>query len=445
MKERKNRRNLRLVSRAEQKLRSGAGAGLAAPAETLSLSEARRIALAAQGFARPRPKGKVGIAHLRRVLHQLGMVQLDFVNVLGPAHYHVFYSRLGPYRRAHLEELVYQRREFTEQWAHEASIVPMELWPVLHHRRKVHRVRPYGFEKFLTQYPEYTAAVLAEVQARGPLLAEDLHVPDGVTRKIEGAWVTVPRATLEAHFGRGLLAIADRRPNFGRVYDLAERVIPAAHHGITMEREDAQRELLRRAACAYGVGTAADLADYYRMPVREARPRLDELVAKGELSLVRVEGWRELAYLHRAARMPESLEPRALLSPFDPVVWYRPRALRLFDFDYRMEIFVPEAKRRWGCYVLPFLLGERLVARVDLKADRSEQRLLVVAAYREHHAAYREHHAAATNVAVALAAELCTLAGWMGLDSVVVGTRGDFTRPLTAALRSKKNRDTAEI
>jgi uncharacterized protein YcaQ len=294
-----------------------------------------------------------------------------------------------------------------------------------------HRVRPYGFESFLEENPDYVARVLHEVRTRGPLTADDLPEPEGVGRRIPGSWFgSFPRAVLEAHFGCGALAVADRRPNFARAYDLAERVLPAEHHRRQVGREEAQRELLRLAARAHGIGTAGDLADYYRMPIREARPRLTELVEARELREVRVEGWREPAYLHPNAQLPTRINGRALLSPFDPVVWYRPRAARLFDFDYRIEIFVPQEKRRWGYYVLPFLLGDRLVARIDAKADRRERRLLVLAAY-------LEPEAEPGTVAEALTTELRTLAGWLGLHSVVVGRRGGFARSLASAVRKR--------
>jgi hypothetical protein len=329
-----------------------------------------------------------------------------------------------------LDDLIYRRREFTEQWAHEASILPVETWPLLRHRMETHRVRPWGFEKIMARIPDYVAGVLDQVRARGPLAADDLAGPDGVSHRIQGdAWVgTVPRAVLEAHFGRGLLAVAERRPNFSRVFDLAERVVPAKHHRRTIEREDAQRELLGYAARAHGVGTAADLADYYRMPIREARPRLTELMEAREVRQVRVEGWREPAYLHRDAGLPGRIDAAALLSPFDPVIWYRDRATRLFGFDYRIEIYVPQEKRRWGYYVLPFLLGDRLVARVDLKADRGARRLLVLAAY-------LESHAKPGQVADPLAHELHTMAAWIGLDAVKVERRGGLATALAAAVR----------
>jgi uncharacterized protein YcaQ len=400
------------------------------PRTDLSLSEARRIALAAQGFDRPRPH-RVTADHLRRTIRQLGLLQIDYVNVLAPAHYQVPFSRLGPYPRAQFDKVVYRRGEFTEQWAHEASILPVESWPLLRHRMETHRVRPWGFEKIMAQIPDYVDSVLDQVRTHGPLAADDLAAPDGLSRRIQGdAWVgTIPRAVLEAHFGRGVLAVAERRPNFSRVFDMAERVIPAQHRQRRVEREDAQRELLGHAARAHGVGTAADLADYYRMPIREARLRLAELIAAGEMHQVRVEGWRGPAYLHRDAASPGRIDAAALLSPFDPVIWYRDRAARLFGFDYRIEIYVPEEKRRWGYYVLPFLLGERLVARVDLKADRSERRLLVLAAH-------LETHAKPGQVVDALALELRTIARWLGLDAVKVARRGGLAKALAAAVSS---------
>ena len=239
--------------------------------DALSLSEARRVALAAQGFDRPRPRGPVTVQHLRRAIRQLGLV--------------IPFSRLGAYDRSRFDDLVYRKREFTEQWAHEASIVPVETWPLLRHRMETHRVRPWGFEKLMEQHPKYVEQVLNEVRARGPLAADDVPYADGVPRRIQGGWhASVARATLEAHFGRGLLAVAARQPDFSRLYDLAERVIPQEQHARKVDRAESQRELLRMAARSHGVGAAADLADYYRMPVREARPRIAELVEAGAAS-----------------------------------------------------------------------------------------------------------------------------------------------------------------
>lgn len=393
-----------------------------------SLQNARRIALAAQGFDRARPR-RVTVAQIGEVIRRLGLLQLDFVNVLVPSHYLVLFSRLGPYRRMLLDEAVYLRREFTEQWAHEASIVPMEHWPLLRHRRETHRVRPWGFEKLLKKHAPYVEWTLAQIRERGPLRADELREPEGAPRRIndEYGWgLSVRRHVLEAHFGTGRLAVAVRLRGFARTYDLAERVIPAAHHSLNISHEEAQRTLLEQAARAQGVATLADLADYYRMTPKVARPRIAELVEEGKLKEVRVEGWREPAYLHPDAK-PRPITAAALLSSFDPVVWFRKRALRLFGFDYRLEVFVPAKKRKWGFYVLPFLMGDQLVARVDLKADREKRRLLV-------QAAYLESHAKSGLVAEALVAELRTLAGWLELESVKVAKRGNLARALAGIL-----------
>ncbi len=344
------------------------------------------------------------------------------------AHYLVLFSRLGPYNRADLDELIYSRREFTEQWAHEASIIPVETWPLLRHRMDVHRLRPYGFETMMAKHSDYVAWVMDQVRARGPLSADELPGPEGTGRRLGEAWFgTIPRAVLEAYFGQGILAVAKRQSNFARVFDLAERVIAAEHLGRRVEREGAQRELLLLAARSHGVGTVADLADYYRMPIRDARLRLLELSSSGQLREVRVESWRDPAYLHPEATLPRKIEASALLSPFDPVVWYRSRALRLFGFDYRIEIYTPQPKRTWGYYVLPFLMGDRLVARVDLKADRAAKRLLV-------QSAHLEPGANLDDTAEALGAELGQLAFWLGLDSVFVSRRGGLARRLRVAV-----------
>src|SRR5262245_22468622 len=312
--------------------------------ENLTLNEARRIALTSQGFDRPRPNGKVNANHIRGVIRRLGLVQIDYVNVLTPAHYQVLFSRLGSYKKSLFDDLVYRRREFTEQWAHERSILPVESWPLFRHRMETNRVRPWGFEKTLKHQSSYVAWALEEIRARGPLSAEDLPEPDGAPRRMSDKWgwgMNLKSQVLEAHFGFGRLAVVERLPNFARVYDLAERVIPAEHHGRKIEREEAQRELLRLAARSHGVGTVGDLADYYRMPIREARPRIAELVEAGELREVKVEGWREPAYLHPKAPIARQIEASAVLSPFDPVVWHRARAARLFGFDYGIATLTP--------------------------------------------------------------------------------------------------------
>jgi uncharacterized protein YcaQ len=397
--------------------------------ESLSLSEARRIALAAQGFDRPRPPS-VNAGHLRRLVRQIGLLQIDSVSVLLPAHYQVPFSRLGPYDRKRLDSLIYKERDLTEQWAHEASILPIEHWPLIRHHLGPHERRWGALAKFMAAHSEYSERVLDEVRARGPVVAGEIAEPDGTQARGGGWWGwTKAKATLEGHFSRGTIAIAERRSaGFARAYDIAERIVPDEHRGKSMSREDAQRELVRIAARANGVATARDLTDYYRMAPREARQRIVELVGAGELREVRVEGWREVAYLDASAKLPRSVKAGALLSPFDPVIWFRPRAERLFEFDYRIEIYVPKEKRKYGYYVLPFLLGDRLVGRVDLKADRAAGSLLVLGAY-------AEDHADRETVAPALANELRTMAGWLGLDDVTVARRGNIARALIAALR----------
>jgi uncharacterized protein YcaQ len=354
-------------------------------------------------------------------------VQLDFVNSLIPAHFTVLYSRLGPYDTALFEKVAYRSGEFTEQWAHEASIIPVDAWPLLRYRREGPGIWSKYVGALVEKHANYGAWVIEEVRRRGAVSADDLPVPDGVERRIpESWWGTVPRAMLEAHFARGLVGVAARRSNFSRVYDLAERIVPTEHHGRHVEAADAQRELLRRAARAYGIGTTADLADYYRMPIREARPRLMELAESGEIGEVSVEGRR--VWLHKEARLPRRIEAASLIAPFDPLIWYRPRVAWLFGFDYRVEIFVPKVQRKWGPYVLPILLGDRLVARVDLKSNRAAQRLDVPAAF-------LEPDMAAGDVVGPVATELRTLARWLGFDSVAVGRRGNLARALTSALR----------
>jgi uncharacterized protein len=374
---------------------------------TLSLAEARRLALGAQGFGRARPR-RATVRHLRETIRRLGLLQIDCVNVVCAAHYMVPFSRVGPYDRSALDRLIYQSGEFTEHWAHEISIVPMETWPLLRYRRETDRVRPWGFEKVLEERAEYAAWVLEEVGRRGPLAADDLPPPEGAERRIPGSWIgTVTRGVLEAHFLRGALAAAGRRRDFSRLYDLAERLIPSEHRCSQVAHDDGRRALLLQAARAHGVGTAKDLADYFRMPVGDAKPHLRALVESSELLEIRVEGWREAAYLDPRAETPRTIEAIALLSPFDPLIWCRPRVERLFGFEYRVEIFVPPEKRKYGFYVLPFLLGDTLAARVDLKADRARGRLQVLGKWFEG----RRTPA----VADALSAELRLLGEWLQL------------------------------
>lgn len=380
---------------------------------SLSASEARRIALAAQGFDRHRPANASDVRHFRRAMRAVGVLQLDFVNVLLPAHFLIIWSRLGAYDRVRFERFLYRSGEFTEQWAHEASVVPVGDWPLLGHRRR--RFEPWKHNPLnrLEDRDRYLGRVLEQVRRDGPLTANDLPQIAGPARQ-PGDWHrSIPRWALEFHFGRGRLAVQKRLGNFQRVYDLPERLIAPVHLQHRILKADAQRELLRNSASRLGIATLQDLADYYRMSPRDAARRVRELEEEGALAPVAVEGWRETAYLAATARIPRNIEGACLLSPFDPVVWCRPRAERLFGFEYRIEIYVPAPRRRWGYYVLPFRLGDRIAARVDLKADRRSRTLLVQNAYLE---AGSDAH----DTVEALAVELRRLGEWLGLDDVRV-------------------------
>ena len=398
------------------------------PRNKISLPEARRVALAAQGFDRSRPTSTINSGHIRRVIERLGLLQLDYVNVLVPAHLMVLFSRLGPYDTCRFHSLVYQGRNFTEQWAHEASIVPADLWPVLQHRREDYRPYPNSPIMKLKGKAKYLKEVLEITRRNSPVTAQDMPDFEGPKRK-PGDWHrSVPRWALDYHFGRGDVAVANRLPNFQRVYDLPERLIDDHHREQTLSRAGAQRELLRRATIASGVATLHDLADYYRMSPKEAAPRLVELIEAGEVVEVAVDGWSAPAYLAKGARIPRNISGSSLLSPFDPVVWFRPRAERLFDFHYRIEIYVPAAKRKWGYYVLPFLLDDRIVARVDLKADRKNCTLLVLATH-------AENNIDEDRTASKLAGELRQLADWLQLERIKVSRRGPLARRLADHVR----------
>jgi uncharacterized protein YcaQ len=394
--------------------------------ESLSAADARRISLSAQGFGH---SGRQSVADIADVVRRLGLLQLDFVNVLVPAHYLVVHSRIGAYERQRFDEQVCAGTEFTEQWAHEASIVPMDAWPLLDYRRREFRVGKNNPVSKMRNKLKYLQEVIEIIREKGPITSSNLAAVPGPVRN-PGDWHrSIPRSALDYHFGTGRVAVTRRQANFQRVYDLAERVIPQEQLDRKLDKKSAQRELLRFAARAYGIATVRDLADYYRMPMPEVRPLVDELEEQGALIPVQVEGWSEAAWVADGIRVPGSIECSALLSPFDPVVWYRPRAERLFDFHYRIEIYVPESKRKWGYYVLPFLLDDRIVARVDLKADRTGKRLLV-------QSAHAEDGTDEAYVCSRLAQSLRDLAEWLGLESVKVARRGTFARRLHAEFRA---------
>jgi hypothetical protein len=379
--------------------------------ESLSLAQARRIALAAQGFADP-PRDTAPGWGLRRVLDRVGLLQIDSVNVLVRAHYMPAFSRMGPYPRAALDRLSHHApRRLFEYWGHEASLLPVELHPLLRWRMaRAHDDAWGGMRRVAVEQPALVARMLDTVRERGPVPASALVERAGPS----GPWWdwTDGKRALEYLFWSGQVTSARRGAGFERHYDLPERVLPrAVLEAPTPAPEEAQRELLRRSARRLGVATERDLRDYFRLSATDARIRLGELVEAGDLLPVAVEGWSQPAYLHPLARLPRRVDARALLVPFDPLIWERDRVERLFGFRYRIEIYVPAERRVHGYYVLPLLLGDRLVARVDLKADRAAGALLVRAAHHE--------PSAPAETAGALQEELETLAGWLGLDRVV--------------------------
>ncbi len=358
---------------------------------------------------------------------KIGVLQLDFVNVLLPAHFLMIWSRLGAYDRQRFERFLYSSGEYTEQWAHEASVVPVSDWPLLAHRREAFRQWKGSPLLKMKNRKSYLEGILERVTNEGAVTANDLPAVAGPKRK-PGDWHrSIPRSALEYHFGNGQLAVERRLRNFQRVYDLPERLIPDEHRQLGVSKDAAQRALIGNAMRCLGIASCNDLADYYRMSTRDAAPRILELIEEGAIQEVSVEGWESAAYLDASACCPRSLSVASLLSPFDPVVWFRPRAARLFGFEYRIEIYVPAAKRRWGYYVLPFLEDDRITARVDLKADRKAGVLNV-------QQAHLEKGANNGRTSKALARELSSLASWLGLDAVVVKKASAFEKTLAGRL-----------
>ncbi|HEV3226202.1 MAG TPA: crosslink repair DNA glycosylase YcaQ family protein [Acidimicrobiales bacterium] len=391
-----------------------------APVDRLTVAQARRIALAAQGFADPRPRGRVTARHLRRVFERVGVLQIDSVNVLVRSYELPVFARLGVWPRPLLTDVIERRRDYFEYWAHEASFAPVDLHPLLRWRMEAAAGHAWGLvARTQEHFPDYVESILHEVADRGPIGSSELL--DGGAKS--GPWWgwSKGKAALEWLFWTGQLTSAGRGPNFERRYDLPERVIPAdVLRAPTPPVADAQRALLLRAARHHGVGTARDLADYFRIKVPVARPLLRELVDEGALVPVQVGDWREIAYLHPEARRPRRIDAHALLSPFDSVVWERSRTERIFGTRVRIELYTPAPKRVHGYYVLPFLLGDTIVARVDLKSDRKTSRLLVQSAHLE------PGHPEA--VAGPLATELRTMAEWLQLESIHVEPKGDLSR-----------------
>ena len=391
----------------------------------LTARQARRIALAAQGFADPRPSGRIDVRHLRRVMDRVAILQIDSVNVLERAHYLPVFARLGPYPRALLDEATHGRRELFEYLFHAASFSTGAMLPLV--RPRMEAIRPWDrVRAVMEEHPGYIEQVYEEVAERGPLTNVDLADPG----RRSGPWWGMGRGStaLDWLYAKGRLAISHRPASFAKVYDLAERIYPeGAWDGPVMDAEVAARERTLIAARALGIGTVKDLADYFRMRVPDVRPQVEHLVNSGSLLQVEVEGWREIAYLQPQARMPRRVRAQALLSPFDSLIWERDRTERLFGFRYRIEIYVPKPQRQFGYYVLPFLLGEDLVARVDLKADRHAGVLLV-------QGAHLEPGSVAVKVAGHLARELDLMASWLGLAGVVVRSNGDLSSHVREAV-----------
>jgi uncharacterized protein len=396
---------------------------------SFSVAQARRLAIGAQGLTGTRPDVVPDRRHLRRVLKDTGLLQIDSVNVLTRAHYLPAFSRLGPYDATLVDRMAFTHRELFEYWGHEAALLPMELHPLMRWRmqRLEAQLGKWGsLSKALQAQPKYLDDIYAEVVARGPVSAGEIGVDQKRGNAGWGWNWTEAKAALEYLFDSGRITTGSRR-NFERLYDIPERVIPAAIRALpTPDEATAQRELLMHAARLHGVGTLGDLADYFRLKNPVARPRLAELVEDGRLEQVEVRGWNQPAYTIPDVTVPRRMAGRALLVPFDPLIWERDRTERLFGFRYRIEIYVPAHKRVHGYYVLPFLLGDQLAARVDLKADRAGGVLRVQSAWGE--------PAAAANTAEELAAELDLMRQWLGLDDVVVEPRGDLAPALATGV-----------
>jgi uncharacterized protein YcaQ len=396
--------------------------------DTLTATEARRIALAAQGFG-ARPGGPVGRRQLTGLVERLGVLQIDSVNVVSRTHYLPAFSRLGPYRRELLEDLAWGRkRPLFEYWAHEASLLPLTAQPLFRWRMADAQAGVgtwKGIARFLRERRDFVDRALDEIARRGPLAASELRIG----AKGDGGWWgwSEGKRALECLFWAGELTTATRRGTFERVYGRPETVLPAAVLATpTPPRDEAQRRLLSIAARAMGVATERDLRDYFRMGVAETRARLAELVEAGELRPVTVRGWREPPYIDPSARRPRRIQANALISPFDNLVWFRERTERMFGLRLRLEIYTPAAQRTHGYYVLPFLQGDALTARVDLKADRKAGVLIVQASHAEPWATQ--------DTPERLAAELKLMAGWLGLERVRAEPRGDLAEHLASAL-----------
>ncbi|MFA1705230.1 winged helix-turn-helix domain-containing protein [Mycobacterium intracellulare] len=396
----------------------------------LSAAQARRIAVAAQGFTEPRPGGQITRAHLKRLISRIQVLQLDSVSVAVRAHYAPVFSRLGPYDRDVLDRAAWGPRSsrlLAEYWAHEAALMAVEDWPLLRWRMRQYRHGRWGTH-IVKANPRLAEKVVAAVAELGPSTAGQIeaHLAAG-PRGPRGSWWGSRSDTkwvAEALFSAGVLTTATR-VGFARHYDLVERVLPAAVLAREVDDDEALRELTLRAATALGVGTEADIRDYFRLSAAQVKPAIAQLLAAGDIERVDVDGWSAAAYLRAGRTVPRADRGTALLCPFDPLIFFRPRVERLFEFHYRIEIYTPAAKRQYGYYVWPLLMDGRLVARVDLKADRPADTLRVVGAF-------AEPDAPKARVAAALAGELRSMASWLGLGGFSVSGRGDLAADLRA-------------
>jgi uncharacterized protein YcaQ len=392
--------------------------------EKISAASARRISLAAQGFGVPRP-ATVGTRQLNLLVQRLGILQIDSVNVFERSHYLPVFARLGAYDKALLDKLTLTAKApYLEYWAHVATFVPRDDWPLWAWRRAEMRAKYGKPGKWVDTHPEMIAFVLAELAANGPMAASQIEHEENVRR---GPWwgLSDIKEALEHLFVFGEVVTAGRR-GFERVYALPEQILSPVLLNTEVNADDAQRELVRRALTAHGIGTAKDIADYYRLYVATAARVLDELVSAGEAEKVTVEGWKAPGYVAAGVRIPRRIEAAALLSPFDPVVWERDRTERMFGFRYRIEIYTPAPQRVYGYYTLPALVDEAIVGRIDLKSDRQNGVLRVQSAWREPHAPAGSEER--------LVPVLREIAAWQGLGEVVVADRGDLARDLAAAL-----------
>jgi uncharacterized protein len=399
---------------------------------TLTAAQARRIAVAAQGFSEPRSGGKITRAHLARLISRIQVLQLDSVSVAVRAHYAPVFSRLGPYDRDVLDRAAWGPRSarlLAEYWAHEAALMAVDDWPLLRWRMRQYRHGRWGTH-IVKANPRLVEDVVAAVAELGPSTAGQIeaHLAAEPRRK-KGTWWTRSdtKWVAEALFASGVLTTATR-VGFARHYDLVERVLPAEVLAREVDDDEAIRELALRAATALGVGTEADIRDYFRLSAQQVKPAIADLVAAGEIERVDVDGWSAPACLRTGRTVPRRDRGTALLCPFDPLIFFRPRVERLFDFHYRIEIYTPAAKRQYGYYVWPLLMDGRLVARVDLKADRTADLLRVVGAF-------GEPDQPRARVAAALAGELESMAAWLGLGGVSVADRGDLAKDLRAVAK----------